>query len=90
MIQTLIAAISAILALIGALFYQTSKRKSAEALLLNNNIRDQINKSNVQIAQDQGLLKAQEDKQKALEAEQTSQKETNDSLKDLTDFINSK
>lgn len=82
--------IGLIIALVGALFYQTTKRNSAEALVQNTKVKDDLNKDNVVVSKDSGLLEAEA--QKRSEIQQSSQPNTNlqDDISDLANFLNNK
>lgn len=71
-----------ILAAVAGLFlFTNSKRKTAEALLENQKVKEDLNKSSQELAKNNGLLEAEEEKRKALE----NAKKDNSSI---TDFFN--
>ncbi len=67
----------------GLFLYNNSKRKTAEALLENQKTKDELNKSSQELAKNNGLLEAEEEKRKALE---NAKEDTNS----ITDFFNRK
>lgn len=77
--------LSAIGALLGALFLSNRKKNSAEALLINNNVAKQETKLDETIAKNDGLLEAEQAKQKEAE-----EKRNEDTSKSDADFFNSR
>lgn len=80
--------IAIIAALIGYLFYSNTKRKSAEALLENNNTLAETNKADNSIAKNNGLLEAEEEKRKQALEQAKKEKEKNESPEDLAKYFN--
>ena len=58
MIATLVSIILALLGLVGFLF---NKSKTADALLKNNDVKDQLNTLDGQIAQNQGQINSEKE-----------------------------
>lgn len=67
--------------LVGAFFYVNSKKNSAEALLNNQKTKEEVLKDDRNIAKNDGLLDAEEQKRKELE---NAKKDTTDPA----DFFN--
>lgn len=82
--------IGLVLALVGALFYQKTKRASAEALLENNEVKSKLNEKDRNIAKNQGLDQAEEQKRIELLKEANKEKGKNLNAKDMEDFFNNK
>lgn len=79
--NTIIVLGSIILALLSLVFYLYQKKTTADALLKNNDVKDQINALDGQIAKNQGLIDA--------EKEELERKKKEDVSKDtLLDFLN--
>ncbi len=76
--------------LLGGLIYYKAKAGSAGALLENTASKEALNKEDKDIAKSSGLLDAEEEKRKALQAEVDSkaQKATDETIKDLLDMFN--
>jgi len=86
-----IAGLSLLVAiLVGILYFLWRKKEADDALLQNQQTKEQINTLNETISKNDGLLEAEEQKRKDLE-DQLKQKERQDASKDaLLDFLNSK
>lgn len=82
--------IGIIVALLGAFFYQNSKRKTAEALNQNIETKTELNKFDQSSAKDQGLIDAEMVKRAQIEKEMHEMINKNVDIKDLEDFLNRK
>jgi hypothetical protein len=80
--------IGIIVALLGLLGYNYTKRKSAEALNENLETKEKVNEEAEHIARDVGLVQVEEERRKQIEKEINDAKEKEDSLKDISDFFN--
>ena len=70
-------------ALLGYLFYTNTKRKSAEALLENNEVNKQSNQIDKEMSKTQGIEQSEEEKRKALEVIKNDAE-----TKSTTDYFN--
>ena len=75
--------IGAILALLGALVYERTKRKASDALLSTIETKKDLLKTDADIEKNKALLDLEEEKRKELE-----EKNEKDSLSSLNDFFN--
>ena len=82
--------IGLVMALLGALFYQKTKRQSAEALLENNVTKGKLNEKDRDIAKNQGLDQAEEQKRAELLEKAKQEKDKKKNVKDTEDFFNNK
>ncbi len=75
---------------LGGLLYYKGKAGSAGALLENSDSKEKLNKEDKDIAKSSGLLEAEEEKRKALEADAAakSAKVTDATIKDILDLFN--
>lgn len=80
--------IGIIVALITGLFYTNSKRKSAEALLENNDVEKELNKKDVSIDREKIRLEVEENNRKELERIRKEKEGSDVSHKDIEDFFN--
>lgn len=84
---------SYLLGLIGLLFggivYVNSKRKSAEALLQNQDVRTQLSKATEQEAKNDGMLQAEEQKRNEVKQEAESKTKEVVTNEDILNFFNS-
>ena len=71
--------------LLGGLLYNNTKRKSAEVLIENLEVKNQANALDKEASKNSGLLEAEEEKRKAIE-----EKKNEESNKDPVDFINNR
>lgn len=79
--------IGAIIGLVGFIFFQKTKKDSAEALLENLTTKEKTNALDSSIAKNDGTLQSEEEKRKAIETD-TKNKEVPLGQKDLIDFFN--
>lgn len=77
--------LGAVLALLGFLFYERSKRKSAEGILENLETKKEDLQLEKNIEKNKGLLESEEQKQREILNDNTKK-----SLNDLADFFNNK
>lgn len=77
-----------ILALLGALFYQTTKRKSAEGLLENVETKEKNIAIDKDIAKNDGLAAAEEEKRNNLKDEMKEKLNESTTPEDIADFFN--
>jgi len=86
--------ISGLLAVIGLLgggfLFTLFKGRAASALNTNVQTEQQVNKVDATVAEKEGNLQSEADKRAEIEASLAKQKATQDSLQDLTDFLNRK
>jgi hypothetical protein len=75
--------IGAILALLGALVYERTKRKASDALLGTLETKKELLKDDAEIEKNKALLTLEEEKRKELE-----KKDAKDDLSSLNDFFN--
>jgi len=80
MIETLLALI---VGLMGALFFQRSKTKSAEAINNNLEVKEKLLEKQKEVVKNQGLIEAEEQKREEIKAD-----EKNPTLIDIADYIN--
>lgn len=80
--------IGIIVALLAGLFYSNTKRKSAEALLENNDAAKKLNQKDHSIEKEKAQLDAEEAKRKELEKVRQEKEGSDVSQKDLEDFFN--
>jgi len=82
--------IGLILALLGGLFYTNTKRKSAEALLENNDVTKKVNAKDHDIELKRAQLEFEAAKRAAIESKSKLKESSGDdvSQKDLEDFLN--
>jgi len=73
--------------LLGLLGYNFVKRRSAEALLENNETNKKLNEQDKAIARDSGLLQAEEAKRKQIE-EEMKKKGKDATAEDLNTILN--
>lgn len=69
-----------IVALIGAFFFQKNKKDSAEALLQNNDVKNQLNQSNQEISKNNGLLEAEKIMRQRLDEQLAAQKKESEKM----------
>lgn len=77
-----------IISLLGALFFQKSKKDSAEALLTNLDTKNKLNELDKTISQNDGQLASEELKRQQLEQELEKKKNETPSIDDLNKFLN--
>lgn len=80
--------IGIILALLGGLAYQTTKRKSAEGLLENVETKEKNLKLDKDIAKNEGLAEAEKEKRDSLKEEMKEKLNESVTPGDITDFFN--
>lgn len=71
--------------LFGGFLYTNTKKKSAEALLENNEVHKEANKLDKEVSKNEGLLEAEEIKRKEIEEKKNEQVG-----QDPVDFINNR
>jgi len=77
-----------IVTLLGALFFQKSKKDSAEALLTNLDTKNKLNELDKTISQNDGQLLSEALKRMELEKELEKKKNETPSVDDLNKFLN--
>ena len=78
------------MALLGAFFYQKSKRETAEARNENLETKEKLNDINKDISKNQGQLESEEQKQSELKKDLENVKTIQDSISSIVDFLNSR
>lgn len=87
----LLGALGAIIAaLFGAVIYFKSKKDTAEALNQNIEVKEKLNEVSKEIAKNEGLSQAEEEKRKQLEDEANKEKEKGLTGEDLANFFNNR
>ncbi len=74
-------------AILVALYYLWTKKTSAEALNMNNEVKDALNQLDKDVSKNDGLLLSEEEKRKALEEELKEKKNENPDNSNLLDFF---
>ena len=76
--------------LIGALFFQWQKRKSAEAVLDNVETNKKVDQEEAKVIKNEALAQAEEEKRLDIKNQGEEKKNEKDNLDDLERFFNSK
>lgn len=80
--------IGAVIALGGAFLYQLIRRKVSEALLANNETKDQLNTINKDISKNDGLLEAEKEKRDQIAKDLKDKESLNATKDELVDWLN--
>ena len=80
--------IGIILSLVGYIIYSDTKRKSAESLIENLDTKKLLNESEREIAKNQGLAEAEEERRKEILKDLEHNKAEGDDLEKLRDDFN--
>ena len=82
--------IGIIVALIGAVLFQSSKKKSAEALLENQSTKETLAALDKDEQKNKGLIEAEAQKQADAKSDAESEKAKNVTNQDIIDFFNNR
>lgn len=77
-----------LLFLTGLFIYEKARRRNAEALNTNIDIKKQVNDLNKDVSKNEGLLAAEEEKRKQIEEKLKKDKDADISKDELADFFN--
>lgn len=80
--------IGIILSLVGYIIWSDTKRKSAESLLNNLDVKRLLNEADKEIAKNSGLEEAEAEKRRVIEEELQHNKDNGESLEKLRDDFN--